>query len=69
MDSDDILEALDESFEYDSGSDYKPTSSDQSSDSSDSDIPSVNDSSQSSFSDTTTENSQQWNNVTSMYMI
>ncbi|KAL4098418.1 hypothetical protein QTP88_023037 [Uroleucon formosanum] len=65
MDLDNILEALDESFEYDSGSDYKPTSSDQSSDSSDSDIPSVNDTSQSSFSDTTTENSQQWNNVTS----
>lgn len=69
MDSDNILGALNESFEYDSGSDYNPTSSDQSTDSSDSDIPSVNDTSHSRFSNTSTENSQQWNNVTSMYML
>jgi hypothetical protein len=69
MGSDIVLEALDESFEYDSGSNCNPISSDQRSDSSDSDIPTVNDTFQSRFSNNSTENSQQWNNVTSMYML
>jgi len=44
MNSDDILDALNDSdFDYDSGSEYIPTSSDEHSDSSDTDVdPSTN---------------------------
>lgn len=71
MDSDNILEALNEYFEYDSSSEYNPTSSVKSSGCSenlDSDI-CINDTYQNTFSNTSTENSQQWNNITSMYII
>lgn len=69
MNSDDILDVLNDSdFNYDSGSEYIPTSSDELSDSSDTDVdPSTNtptNSSQNSISNDIFPNIQEWDTVT-----
>jgi len=75
MNSDDILDALNDSdFDYDSGSEYIPTNSDEHSDSSDTDVdPSTNtlvsNSSKDSISNDIFPNIQEWDTVTSILLL
>lgn len=75
MNSDDILDALNDSdFDYDSGSEYIPTSSDEFSDSSDTDVDHnmntlVSNSSQDSISNDIFPNIQEWDTVTGILLL